>query len=108
MSKESKERNPKPLPQPSHNQGLSRKSLEVEVIQENLSEDELLDFTNAFIDDMRSMPKLEKFNLLSPESAAQAMEMLEEKQRFLEQKMKTALTLKQMLQRRASLKDNFQ
>lgn len=82
--------------------------LEIEVLQEDLSDDELLNFTSAFLDDLSTMPKLEKFSLLSPEEAAQAAKMLEAKRCFLEQKMKTATTLKQMLQKRARSDDKYQ
>lgn len=84
---------------------VEKERLKIEVINENLTENDLLDFTNAFLNDLSKMPKLEKFDLLTPESAKVALTMLNERQAFLAQKLKTAGKLKNMLLKRGATKE---
>ena len=71
-------------------------------INENMTEAEILEFTNAFLAELSQMPRLEKINLMDPEEAQKAVSMLNEKRRYLSQKMKVASMLRSMLEKRAS------
>ena len=76
--------------------------IEVEVINDSVGEEDLLDFTNAFLDDFRNLQPMEPINLLTQEGAQKAVEMLEVRKRMLDQKLKTVGTLRRMLQKRGS------
>ena len=74
--------------------------LRIEVIAESLSNEDLLEYTNAFLDEFRNMPPMESFSLLTPEDAANAAARFEERRRYMEQRMSALHRLRSLLLQR--------
>lgn len=75
--------------------------LAIEVINDNIDDHELLEFTRAFLADFKNLPKLPGISLLSPEEAQKAANMLEARKQALDQKLRAVGLLKKLLQKRA-------
>lgn len=59
---------------------------------------EILDHVNAFIQDFRNAPKLEKINLEDPKQAQYAVGMLQRTKEEIDRKLRTARLLKGLLE----------
>jgi len=58
----------------------------------------VLDHVNAFIEDFKNAPKLEKINLMDPEEARYAVGMLKRTKDEIDRKLRTAKMLKGLLE----------
>ncbi len=80
---------------------IDQDRLAIEVINDNIDDGELLEFTRAFLWDFQFLPRLPDISLLTPEEARNAAAMLEERKKMLDQKLRAVGLLKKLLQKRA-------
>ena len=62
---------------------------------------DLLAYVTSFQEDCQRLPKLEKFNLLTPESAQNALEMIDRTHSEVNRLLKNAQALRALLEREA-------
>ena len=79
----------------------------IEVLKEENTVEDLLEFTNSFLAELSALPKMEGLDLGTPEKAAESLRIIEKQSSYLGQKIKSAAKLKDLLMRKLAIEEKI-
>ena len=87
-------------------QTRSPQQMEIEVIKESLSDEELIEFANAFLGDLADLKPMKHVSLLTENDAKEAASYFNSRQQLIQKRLESLKTIKRLLISRSNTPDS--